>query len=639
MSAVTAVLDRTGAPVPRPSLQAMLDASPHRGLDGSGTWVDGPVAVGYQHLSRGERDPSVPGQPLVDQTTGLVVSCDARLERRQELAAAVGLRPGRDSSDADLIRAAYERWGVGCVEQLRGDFAFILFDRRRRLLLAGRDALGVRDLCFAVDHQLCLVASEIAQVVAHPYVERRIHEGRVAEYLANHWHNHSETVFSGVQYCPPGHCLTVSSTGFRLWRHWHPVPVSDRTTTDGESAERFEELLRRAVADRVRDGGPVAVSLSGGPDSAALAAMLTEEQPTRPVRSFSYVFDRYPSCDERASIAASVAAHQLRPTLLIGDQLWPLRDLATWPVFHDFPSQDAFVRLPLAVAEAAKQDGVRLLFNGHFSDVLFDGGRFWAADLLRAGRPGATLRLWATRGSGARLGDDILRRGVWPLGPSWLHTAAARVRSDPDPGQGGMLTEQLCRRTDLADRVAVPRPPDGWSVDRFHRLRHLTMSAGPIGASISRRIYNSRGMELVDPYWDRGLVEHVLAEPAHRLRRPPWSKWLLRRAMAGRVPPEVLWRRDKTSLLALFEAGLLDKARSDVRERLTDARFVGRGWVRRDWLQRELDAGGGWTDNGYPLWRCLTVEMWLRQGWDEARAERCSGGVVARRPEEEYARW
>ena len=123
---------------------------------------------------------------------------------------------------------------------------------------------------------------------------------------------------------------------------------------------------------------------------------------------------------------------------------------------------------------------------------------------------------------------------------------------------------------------------------------------------------NRYNTELMDPFWDRRLVEYVMAVPAHMLARPGVSKYLLREATAGVVPDEVRERRDKTSLYELFCEGLLHRERGTVHDLLERPSIVERGFVRESWLSDEVAAGDDWSDYGHTFWRCLNVELWLR---------------------------
>ncbi|MBW2527412.1 MAG: asparagine synthetase B, partial [Deltaproteobacteria bacterium] len=153
MTGIAAVLRRDGAPAPRAELRRMMSALEHRGRVAQATLVDCSVGLA-QRASRDDRS-SVP-RALPD---GLLVVADARLDNRDELRSA-GLDLDDDTTEAEVIARAYARWSTACVERLLGDFAFVLWDRERRLLLCARDPLGVRPLYTRTTERGIYVASE-----------------------------------------------------------------------------------------------------------------------------------------------------------------------------------------------------------------------------------------------------------------------------------------------------------------------------------------------------------------------------------------------------------------------------------------------------------------------------------------------
>jgi asparagine synthase (glutamine-hydrolysing) len=614
VSAIAALFNRDGMLVDDEVLAAFHLAGEHRAVDGHQSWSHGSVGLLHQHFTLW-RDDDVAYQPLATSDGNHVVVGDTRLDARSEICDRLAVDSGVPQSDPNLVLRAYRKWGVGCAEHLRGDFAFAVWDEANRCLFCARDALGVRDLAYFISDGLFVAASEVAQVLAHPDVPRRLNEGRLAEFLANAWHEHHESFFEDVFFCPPGHCLLVTESSFRLWRYWNIDPGRQIVyRREADYAEEFRDLLMDAVRDRLRSTDAVAVSLSGGPDSAALAAIASRTRPSAPVKSFSYIFDRFESCDERRYIQTVVDRFGLDATFISGDELWPLKDLETWPIFPDFPSQDPYVRLPIAIADAARDAGCRVILNGHFSDLLFHGGRFMAADLLSPRRFLEVVSTIAGSWQSVDWGRDLIRNGVWMRSPRWLRRTVRGLRSsDRLARHRAMLEPTFVEGIDLAERIRrAERLLPGASADFEARWRHLSLSVDEQGAASARRLYNRRGTELVDPFWDRRLVEYVMAIPAHLLARPGVTKYLLRRATAGVVPDEVRERPDKTSLYELFCEGLLRRERNTVDNLLNRPGIVERGFVRESWLTQELAAGEEWTDYGHPLWRCLSVELWLR---------------------------
>ena len=620
MSGILAILQCDGAPVERGIVERMLAASPHRARDGQGIWLNNHIALAQQHVvvtpeEVGER------QPLVDEEAGLVLAADVRLDNRAELVAALHLELAetRRLSDAALILRAYRRWGTECVAHLLGAYAFALWDATRQQLFFARDALGARDVCYYADDHRLLVASEVSQLLAHPAVEGRVNEGRVAEFLAGLWENHDETYYEGIYYCPPAHCLLASREGLRLWRHWDVDPEARLRYRDPRDyVAHYLELLRAAVRCRLRSVGPVGLSLSGGLDSTALAAVTSEllpemGLPQERLKTFSYVFDELKSCDERQYIQPVVDLYQLDATYIPCDDRWTLRWPELWPVDRDFILADPYAWLPQAVMEAAQGAGCRVLLAGYYGDVLFTGGHFWALEMLREGRWGELARLIWQRRLRIDWRGHFFDFGLRQLLPDSLRRAYRRLRPRQAVSWHPGLHPELVRRTELLARYERGREDGRFRTPGLaHRYRSLTLNAFEQGASAVRKAYNRHGLELLEPYWDRRLVEFVMALPADQLGRPGWDRWLHRRAFEGRLPDSLCWRKERTDFVPLFKRGMAEREAATVEGILRDAEIVRRKMVRAAWLEEQRRKAFDVADVGY-LWRCISLELWLRR--------------------------
>ncbi len=137
-----------------------------------------------------------------------------------------------------------------------------------------RDALGARDVCYYVDEQVCLVASEITQILAHPRIRPAVNENKLVAFLAFLWDKPEESFYEHIHYLPPAHGMTVSKNRVSMWRYWDVDPQAQiRYKDERDYADHYLELLREAVRCRLRSVGPVGISLSGGLDSTSLAAL------------------------------------------------------------------------------------------------------------------------------------------------------------------------------------------------------------------------------------------------------------------------------------------------------------------------------------------------------------------------------
>lgn len=617
-----------GAPADPSTLHRMTEAAPYRGPDGVRHWSDGHAGLAHQafHVtpeSLRER------QPLASADGRLMLVADARIDNRDELIRALigeGL-PG-EPTDADLILAAFRRWGEGCVERLLGDFVFAVWDAANQCLILARDALGARSLCYRVDDRRCLFASEVSQILDVPGVPARINEGKVADYLAGLNHEYEDTLFESIRYCPPAHTVTVSARGVRKRRYWDVDPAARiRYRDDREYAEHFLELLTAATRCRMRSIGPVGLSLSGGLDSTLLAAVAARLLPetglaqTR-LRSFSYVFDELKACDEREYIRPVVERLALDATFLRGDDKWPLKDLAQWPVERDSIWADAYALLPAAVAAAARDAGCRVLLDGHFGDILFLGGSYWAAGLVSDGRWKDLGRALREHGRAIRWRSDLVEHGLRQLVPVRFKRVLHRLKRTPPAQRSASLHPAMAERVRLRARLAEdPRARRFAAPGQWVRLTALTDSSWAEGSGEARRYYNRHQLEVESPYYDRRLVEYAMALPADQLGRPWRNRWMQRNAMTGLLPAAVHERTAKTDFDVLMTRGLFEREAETVRNILARARSVHRRYVRREWLERALGDKRFAAENSYQLWLIVSLELWLRTQCDLAQPE------------------
>ena len=185
MSGITGIYFVDGRPVDASRLERMVNVLSHRGPDGIGMWSEGPVGFGHRMLwttpeSRRET------LPLVSQCDGLVITADARIDNREELADLLDINNNQLEllSDSALILAAYERWGEDSPEKLLGDFAFVIWDRRKRELFAARDFFGTKPFYYYFGGGTFAFASEIKSIFRSGVVARIVNEVRVADFLS-----------------------------------------------------------------------------------------------------------------------------------------------------------------------------------------------------------------------------------------------------------------------------------------------------------------------------------------------------------------------------------------------------------------------------------------------------------------------
>jgi len=606
----------------------MAQAARHRGPDGISFWLG--ADAGMAQLAFHVTPESVRETlPLLSPGGRFALVADARIDNRDELLRALrgepGFPPSSSPSDADLILASFTKWGEACCERLLGDFAFAIWDAVEHRLCLVRDALGGRSLCYHHDGRRCLFASEPGQILdlPEPGFATRPNELRIAQYLASIVGDEELTFFESIFYCPSAHSLSVTRQGLRKRRYWEIDPEARiRHRDERLYAEQFLELVTDATRSRMRSLGPVGLALSGGLDSGLLAAVASgllpaANPPQERLKTYSYVFDELASCDERRWIVPLVERYGFDATFLPSDDQWTLKDIQRWPVMRDYLWFDAYVLLPTAVAEAARQAGCKVLLNGQFGDALFIAGCYWAADLMRDGR---WLELWR----GLRREPSFLHRrrdlvgyGLRQLVPPGLKRWLRRWR----PRSPARLSPALDR--DLVARTGIGLPPADDPRGRRYtapgqqvRLSTLTASFWTQGFGESRSYHNRLGLEVESPYHDRRLVEFIMALPAYQLGLPGRDRRVQRDAVTGLGLPEIGERDGKTGFDPLMLRGLCERETATVLELLRSPRCVERGFVSSDWLRGEVAnlARGVTTESEalHGLWLCVCLELWLR---------------------------
>src|SRR5262245_33558601 len=271
-------------------LTAMRDVMWHRGPDGDGLYIDGPVGLAHRRLSI--VDVSGGQQPMSNEDASVWVVFNGEIYNHAEL------RPGlehrghhyRTRSDTETILHLYEEKGDRVVEDLHGMFAFAVWDRPRRRLLLARDRLGIKPLYYTVTGNELLFASEIKSLLAVSRGRPSFNQERLPEFLATRFLSGEETFFRGIRKLMPGHVASWSLTdGFRTRRYWTLPHRAEPPPTHASCVAEVRRRLEGAVRSHLMSDVPLGIFLSGGIDSSALAALMARTVP-EPIRTFAVGF-------------------------------------------------------------------------------------------------------------------------------------------------------------------------------------------------------------------------------------------------------------------------------------------------------------------------------------------------------------
>jgi asparagine synthase (glutamine-hydrolysing) len=619
VSGLAGIFRFDGGPVDPAALDAIVAALPGRGPDGVGRRLEGSVGV-VRLLQRTTGAASGDAEPAEHTPTGTWLALDGRIDNRAEVLAALGAGGDglRWGSDQELVLHAYLRWGRAAFARLVGDFVVVLWDPRAGELVAARDPMGKRPLHYLRDRRPGLDAlrwaSEVSGVLADRGIERVPDPGMVAEHLVGVVTSTTGTLYEGVQRVPPAHALVARADGRvaieRFWS-WDRASARPRGAGRGQDAmwvDRFRDVFTTAVRDRLAGADPVAAELSGGVDSSSVVAVTAAELAAagRPAPAlFSITFPGTPA-DERAYSRA--VADQL------GLSAREVEHRPLGPAHYD--AEQARTLLPagppnLAMHRAhlllAAELGSTAVLTGQGGDEWFTGSAYALADDLRR------LHL---RGLRSRARGD---RAEWPA-RSPLHQL---VRDGFLPLVGGrhrralpldVLTPAFRAEVALEDRLALP--PLRGPVRATEAIAAILDHGTPVHiAEQAERFATALGVELRTPFDDRRVVELALALPEELRRRDGMTRWVVRRALAGQLPPAVLERRDKANLVHVVVDELEAHGGAALFER---SELAERGWLDLDVLRRAYPeilaarrAGRGHRLT-WAAWHALRVDRWLR---------------------------
>ena len=603
LSGFVCILHLDTAPVDRALLQSLTDSLFFRGPDACGMWSDGPIGMGHAllqttHKSRTERQPAG-----LEGRYGIVA--DARLDGREELITELqcaGRSVCSDAPDCDLILQAYAAWGTTCVDRLRGDFSFALWDARRKQLFGARDHFGMKPFFYASVGQLVVVSNTLNCVRRHPAVSRRLNDLAIADFLLfDMIQEPGATSFADIQRLPPAHTLICDEGGISLRRYWvlplsAPVPHKRRS----ECVDQFRELLDRAVTDRLRTNS-AGVLMSGGLDSPTVAASarrtLSRNDASTELCAYTYVFDSLIPDEERHYATLVAEALKIPIEFHAGDDvgLWKDPDLqgSGWPEPVHSPSSGG--RLSQLRQVAARGRVVLTGFGGdpafscllsvHFSKLLKE--RQFGRALADATRYLVTERRLSRLYIRTRWQKWFGRTSQMPHYPGWLNQDLERC---------------LGLRARWDSLFSTPAPNGSSRCTAYEAM------ADSLWPSLFEG-YDSGvtgiPLEVRHPFFDLRLINFLLALPAL-----PWcsDKELLREAARGVLPDAVRLRR-KSPLPADPLIALLQRPESawvDSFEAVPElSQYVERTLIPR--VSRERDSWAAWI-----CLRPLSLDFWLR---------------------------
>ncbi len=598
------------------AVAVMNEALRHRGPDDGGLWNGGSAILAMRRLSIIDIEQG--RQPMATEDGALIVVFNGEIYNYRELRQELEGRGHvfRTQSDTEVLLHGYRAWGDGVLERLNGMFAFALYDMPRQRLLLARDRLGIKPLYYAFRDGTFAFASELDALLRSGINTGGIEPASLDAYLAFLYIPAPDTIYRHIRKLRPGEKLVLEKGGISIEPYWRLQWALDASWTLDSAAERYMELLDSAVRlQRVSDV-PLGALLSGGLDSSAVVGMLARHA-SRPVKTFTIGFDdaRYDEL-RYARIAARHFGTDHTEAVLHPDGA----EAAERLVRHFGEPFGDSSAIPTWLVSKVAREQVTVALSGDGGDELF-AGYTWTHMALRsaayARMPaparvliGAALRF----APGSPLVDKLRRfhRGAL-LGP--IEAFRERHTCFTDEQRAGLYAPEFARSiaASAVDRFEEHSAACA-SLDVENRLLYHDTAMYLPDDILTKvdRMSMAVGLELRVPLLDHRIVEFAVTVPFNLKWHGRTSKLLVKHALRGFLPPELLRQRKqgfaipihgwfRGELLRHFdEVALASDARIGSFFQLDAVRAL-----RRDHVERRANLG-------HHLWALLMLEHWLR---------------------------
>ena len=622
---------RSGRQVDERVLCAMRDVITHRGPDDRGVYIKANIGLGHRRLSI--VDVAHGHQPMfnADKSKTLVFNGEVynHTDYREELKAK-GYNY-QTTSDTETILYLYEEYGFECVDKLRGMFAFAVWDEKENQLFIARDRVGIKPLYYVHDDEGNLFfASEIKSLIEAKAVKAEINYDVLPDQLANHGTSYDETLYKDVKRLMPGHFLVWKDGNLSIKKYWNlEYEPKHFEVSDKEFVEQWYEEFKKCVELRLMADVPLGMFLSGGIDSSAIAAVMSE-MVDKPIKTFSVGFKEREANEFRyARMVSEKFGTEHHEITITPDQFFEKLPKLIWQEDEPLGFDSS---IPLYFVSELASRHVKVVLTGEGADEMMAGyARYYKAlKLLEYGKKYESLTPSFLR--------SAVKTGVGTL-PNKLNRKLKRTFLTLDSDVESLYFNNFAifntaRQDELFSDETKARITDRnpynyinqWFtadnaeelldkllyVDTKTYMHELLMKQDQMSmaASIESRV----------PFLDHELVEFTARMPLKMKLRGKDTKWLLRKAMRGVLPDEIL-SRAKMGFPVPMDSWLRNEYKHFVDEYVLSEKVLSRGIFNSDFLKKLVKEHNAGEKHGTRIFRLINFEIWCRQFIDGDRYE------------------
>jgi asparagine synthase (glutamine-hydrolysing) len=608
-------------------VEAMCQAQRHRGPDLMGAHISEGAGLGIQRLRVIDLDTG--DQPIYNEDRSIAVVLNGEIYNYRELRERLRER-GHElatKGDTEVIAHLYEDLGPECVKELKGMFSYAIWDAPRRRLVISRDRLGKKPLHYHHRDGAISFASEVQALLRDPEVPREVDPEAIDAYLAYGYVPAPMSAFSGVKKLPPGSTLVYEDGGVSIERYWRLRFPPGQRSEDSALHEEIRERIRAAVRSRMISDVPLGAFLSGGIDSSTVVAAMAEAS-SEPVKTFSIGFEEEEHSElPNARLIAERFGTDHSELVIRPDVVSILPKVAR---HYGEPFADPSAVPSFYVSEMARR-AVTVALNGDGGDESFAGYNHYLTaartDRIAGGLPGPVRRAIgsvagrsALHGEPARALNRARRLGRYLALDRGTRYARTMTTISPE-----------LRATLYADEFAAEAggPPhlieDAWSRAEADCLVNTMLEVDIqtylpedllVKVDIATMAYS---LEARSPLLDHQLMEFAATLPGSLKLQGSEKKALLRNALRGWIPDQILDGPKRGFGLPTTKAWFRGELRGFITDVLTDPRAAGRGYFRPEavekMLRQHMDES---QDHSMQLWSLMMLELWQREVVDQA---------------------
>jgi len=527
----------------------------HRGPDDEGLWISASKRTGLGHRRLSVIDLETGTQPITNEDGTIAAIVNGEFYGFEQIRSRLEKRGHRFStkSDSEILIHLYEERGESCVDELRGEFAFVLFDEKNDKLFAARDRFGIKPLFYTLVNGDLILGSEAKALFAAGVVPRWNEQSVISSLFL--CLSADQSLFEGVKQIPPGHTLTSQKGSISLRRFWDAdYPLASASSTDDESTciERTRELLDEAIRLRMRADVPVGCLLSGGLDSSAVLGFASGMSDIT-MRAFTIAFDD-PAFDE-SGLARETARYTFADFEAVDASKMSLADHFEESVAHgEIVQYNAHGTARYLLSRAVQRAGYKVVLAGEGADELFGGYGFASTAILsKPKRLSALLRLLKPLNKSEK---EIKRTSPWLVRTARLLNLNPEM-IDPLSRRMGLMRSILSKDVEqdpyrtMFDNLA-PMPAISGR-EPAKQLIYLWMkSIFPGYVLTADRADMAHGLEVRLPFLDHVLFDYVKTIPVSILAAKGERKHVLREVARDVIPPDVRNRVKKPLMAPSF---------------------------------------------------------------------------------------